>query len=209
MVELTPIPKNDELQTSEDVVNNQKQKDLDKISQTKEFQQQSLLINTREVVADLKNQENKIYDKELQNELDAYILKKKKEELDYTAKKERNSIRQDVKAKVFKKKYDVAWQRYGYLYKSSWVDKLDEQGRACVDEKGNTIKVQKPAEDFTPNRFINFIREAVHFYKTLSDNAQKAIFVTIKWIIKLGALTGIGFLGWYAIKYLTSLGIFK
>lgn len=182
-----------------DVVKQQKAQDLSAIAKNKAFQEKSLGINMRGVGAELRSEEVRIEDKELQNELNAYILKKKKEELDYRAKKEKDIVRQEVKAEVFKKKYEIAKQRYGYLYQSKWEDKLDEDG--------NTIKVEVPSKDFTPNKVINKLKEIAHYYNNLSKTAQKMIWTTIKLVFVLGGVALGGWLLWEGIKFISSMGI--
>lgn len=182
-----------------DVVKLQKAQDLEAIARNKAFQEQSLGINMRGVGAELRSEEVRIENKELQNELEAYILKKKKEELDYRAKQEKDIVRQEVKAEVFKKKYEIAKQRYGYLYKSTWEEKLDEDG--------NTIKVEVPSKDFTPNKTINKFKEIAHYYNNLSKTAQKVIWTTVKLVLVLGGVALGGWLLFEVIKYISSSGI--
>ena len=182
-----------------DVVKQQKVQDLETIARNKDFQQKSLEINMRGVGAELHSEEVKILDKELQNELDTYILKKKKEELDYRAKKEKDIVRQDVKAQVFEKKYEIARKRYGYLYKSTWEDRIDEDG--------NITKVEVPSKDFTPNKLINKLKEIAHYYNNLSATAQKMIWTTLKLVLVIG---GVALVGWglvEAVKFISSNGI--
>lgn len=187
--------------TQLDVVNEQKQKDYKAISANEDFQRQSLSIHARGVSAALREEEVEIEDQELRNELQAYAVKKKKEELDYRAKKEKDIVRQEVKAQVFEKKYEIARKRYGYLYTSKTEKRTDADG--------NEYMVEVPPKDFTPNKVINKLKEITHYYNNLSKTAQHAIWITVKLVLVVGAVALVGWLGWELIKFISSNGIIK
>lgn len=189
------------------VVEEQAKKDYVAISENEEFRRASLETHTREVSAELQSKANEIQDKELQNEYQAYLLKKKKEELDYRVRREKDIIKQDVKAQVFQKKYSIAKQRYGYLYNPTWQDKLDENGKPMKNENGEPIRELVPSKDFTSNSFLNKMREFEHYYENLSVTARKAIWTALKTVLIIGGIALGGFLLWKLVAFIANSGI--
>lgn len=199
--------KNEKPNGAVEVVEEQAKKDYIAISENEAFRKASLETNTREVTAELQAKVNEIQDKELQNEYQAYLLKKKKEELDYRVKREKDIIKQDVKAQVFNKKYSIAKQRYGYLYNPTWQDKLDENGKPMKNENGEPIRELVPSKDFTSNGFLNKMREFEHYYENLSVTARKAIWTALKTVLIIGAIALGGFLLWKLVAFIANSGI--
>lgn len=167
----------------EDIIGDQRKENLKAISQSSEFLRKSLEVDSRTVNAELDKQANITLDTEIQNEYKQYELKKLKEKLDYKTKLEKTISKQEVKAEVAQKKYDIALKRYGYLYKPTVKQIMDENGNPLLDENGNPITTIVPSKDFTPNKFINRTKELANYYANLSDTAKKVIWTTVKFVL--------------------------
>lgn len=163
------------------VVENQRKADLQAISENEEFKNASKLVNERKVYNELKKEANQIKDEELNREWEEYLLKKKKEAQDYRTKLEKNVIKQEVKADVYKKKREIAEKRFGYLYKDM--------------------------KDFTPSKALNRLKEFRNWYNNLSDTIHKIVNTTLKWVFRLGLTTGGIFALYGILKWLLNNGL--
>lgn len=196
-----------EKRTAESVIEEQRQKNYAEIAKSEKFQKRSTEIDARTVGAKLDKDDNEAYKQELENQYARYELNKKKEALDYRMKLERKTTKEKVKADVAIIKRETALKRYGYLYKPTKKEVLDENGNPLKDENGNIIYQEIPAKDFTPSKFINQTREFANWYNNLSTSMQKLIKTTLK-IIFFGGLAAI--LVWLAVtgvKWLVDSGI--
>lgn len=167
----------------DDIIGDQRKANLKAISKSDNFLRKSLEVDARTVNAELDKQANKTLDTEIQNEYKQYELKKLKEKLDYKTKLEKNIAKQEVKAEVAQKKYDIALKRYGYLYKPTVKQIVGDDGNPILDENGKPLTTVVPSKDFTPNKFINKTKELANYYDNLSDTAKKVIWSTIKFIV--------------------------
>lgn len=187
-----------ELSTADDVIKQQQLKDLQKISENEEFRNASLQLNTRTVASKLDEEANKVLDKELQNELDKYRLKKIKEELDYRQKKEKRIVKQQVRADVKATKRRIAEQRFGYLY-------TPDGTYTYKDKDGNDVTTTK-YKNFTPSWTINKMKEVSNWYKNQTETVQKMIWHTVKFVIFGGAGVGVCFLLYKVVRWLAASG---
>lgn len=180
------------------IIESQRQKDLTEIENSKEFQQNSMELNAREVVSKMTEKAIEIEDKELTNEFERYKLKKKKEELDYQIKCEKNLIKEKVKSQVYEQKRLIAERRYGYLYKTEDITILNDNG----DRVTKTIY-----KDFTPSKTINRAKEISNWYKNLSNEVQKMITTTCKFILRLGLWGALGGAIYGLVMWILNSGI--
>ena len=206
------VAKKEEIVPVEDIsgdkiIEKQRKKNLAAIAQNENFQKAAMMNDLRSVGAKLQKQENNTWDEELENDYKRYELSKKKEALDYKTKLEKNIVKEQVKAEVSQKKYEVALARYGYLYKQQTKPVLDANGDPVVDENGKPVMQVIPAKDFTPNKFINKTKELVAFYDNLSDQVKKAIGVTFKLFLIAGGLTLLYFGIKAGINWLSTIGV--
>lgn len=144
----------DKISSANDVVNKQRNIDLEKISKNENFKKASEEVSLRSVETLLRKDAVAVLSQENQNKLQEYILQKQKEELDYRAKREKNLIKKKVDAEVKNKETEIAYSRYGYLYKTK--------------------------ADFTPNKFINKYKEFANWYKNLGDTTKNIIKTSLK-----------------------------
>ena len=196
-----------EKRTAESVIEAQRQINYERISENKDFQERSAVIDTRAVGAKLDKADNETYQQELENQYARYELDKKKEALDYRMKLERKTTKEKVKADVAEVKRAIALQRYGYLYKPTKKEVLDADGNTVKDENGNVVYQEIPAKDFTPSKFINWTKEFANWYGNLSKSMQNVIKTTLK-ILFFGGIAAL--LIWGAVtgfKWLIDSGI--
>ena len=193
--------------SDDSIIEEQHKKNLAAIAQNEEFKRASMTNDMRAVGAKLQKAENDTWDAELANEYKRYELNKRKEALDYKTKLEKNITKEQVKAEVANKKYDVALARYGYLYKPQVKQILDENGEPILDENGKPMTKVIPAKDFTPNKFINKTKELVNFYDNLSSQVKKAIWVSLKLVLVAGGIVALVFGFKALIGYLEQAGI--
>lgn len=187
-----------ELSTADDVIKRQELKDLQAISENEEFQNASRELNTRKVAGKLEEEANKVLDKELQNELDKYRLKKIKEELDYRQKKEKRIVKQQVRADVKATKRRIAEQRFGYLY-------IPDGTYTYVDKDGNEQTAIK-YKNFTPSWSINKMKEVSNWYKNQTETVQKIIWNTVRFVIFGGMGAAVCYVIYRAVRWLASSG---
>lgn len=171
------------IKNERDIISEAREHDLECISKNEEFQEKSLNINARDINSKLDKLGNEVLDREINNKYKQYQLKKLEEKLDYKTKKEKNLIKQEVKGEIAKKKYEIAYKRYGYLYKPTYKEVVDENGNVVLDDEGKPVMTTVPSKNFTPNKFINIMKEAANFWANLSTNTQKIIWTTIKFLI--------------------------
>lgn len=168
------------------LVEQQRAKDLAEIAENAEFQKASKTTHAKEVANILLRKDLEIQDEELNRQWDEYLLEKKKEELDYRVKQEKGLTKQTVKADIKQKKREIAQKRYAHLYKK--------------DANGELI-------DFTVSGFINRYKEFTNWYKSLTDNTQRLINSTFKFIFKAGLTVGVAFAVYKALQILAKSGI--
>ena len=162
------------IKNSSDVVNSQQKKDFEDIANDLDFQKASREVNARDVREQLREKALAIKDKEVQHEWDEYLLKKKKEQLDYKIKKEKRIIKTEITADVKHKKIKIAEQMYGHLYEKEIVDDVNEKGE----------KIQSVVyKDFSASTFINRYREFSNWYKSLSAPTKKIVKTSLKFLI--------------------------
>lgn len=196
-----------EKKTVESVIEEQRQKNYAQIAKNEEFQKRSTEIDARAVGAKLDKDDNEAYQQELENQYARYELDKKKEALDYRMKLERKTTKEKVKADVAIIKRETALKRYGYLYKPTRKEVLDENGNPMKDEDGNIIYQEIPAKDFTPSKFINQTREFTNWYNNLSTSMQKLIKTTLKIVFFGGLAALVVWLAVTGVKWLVDSGV--
>ena len=168
-----------------EIIETQRKKDLQDISKDEGFLSASKEVNARDVANTLRAKSNDIQNEELNRELEEYILKKKKEKLDLEAKLGKDLMKQEVKADINEKKRLIAEKRYGYLY----------------------TEVNGKYKDFTQSKSINRFKEINNWYKGLSDNLQKAISTTVKFMFKAGITVGAVYVAYKLLQIATSSGL--
>lgn len=196
-----------EKKTVESVIEEQRQKNYAQIAKNEEFQKRSTEIDARAVGAKLDKDDNEAYQQELENQYARYELDKKKEALDYRMKLERKTTKEKVKADVAIIKRETALKRYGYLYKPTRKEVLDENGNPMKDEDGNIVYQEIPAKDFTPSKFINQTREFTNWYNNLSTSMQKLIKTTLKIVFFGGLAALVVWLAVTGVKWLVDSGV--
>ena len=169
----------------ETILQAQREKDLAEISKDEKFLNASKEVNARDMAVSLRQKANQIQNEELNRQWEEYLLKKKKEEQAYRTKLEKNILKQEIQAEINEKKRLIAERRYGYLYK----------------REGESYK------DFTQSKTINRLKEINNWYKGLTDNVQKAIKTTVKFIFKAGITLGALYLGYRVLIFLSNSGL--
>lgn len=181
------------------IIEEQENKDLKVIAESKAFTNKSMEVTARSVNARLDEKALNAVDKETENAYRKYELLKRQEKLDYQTKLEKDIIKQEVRAEVNHKKREIAKKRYGYLYTPIY-DEIE-------DQNGVIKKVIVDYKDFTPNKFINKTKEAVKWYENLSTPIRKAIWTTVKIVFgtALGVLVIWGIIS--GVKWVVRSGI--
>ena len=180
--------KEKEITDKENLLKSQRKEDLANISKSEQFLKASEEINTRDVAVSMRKKANEIQNEELQRDWEEYLLQKKKEEQDYRTKLEKDLLKKEIQAEINEKKRLIAERRYGYLY-----DQKELNGKIVY-------------KDFTQSKTINRFKELNNWYKNLSENMQKAISTTVKFIIKAGVSISILYIIYQVLKFVNNLG---
>ena len=192
-----------ELTGTDSLIESQRKKNIEQLSNDVEFQRASYMVDEQRVAAELASQQIDNEQKKLENELKTYILKTQKAQLDYRKKMERRLIRQGVKAEIKQAKRLIAERRFGYLYQEDGTYTTIEK-----DQNGNSVEVQHTKyKDFSPSYTINKMKEIQNWYKNQTEIVQKAIWNTVKFVIFGGLGVGIIYIVIKALKWLSQSGI--
>lgn len=174
-------------ETADSVIEKQRQKNLNEISENADFKKISRTLDEESVKTELERQTLEILDQKQKNDLANFKLKLLKK-----------ALREQVKTEVYAVKLKNAQNRYGYLYETETVE--------IVDEEGET-KYETRYKSFTISKFINRYKEFVNWYKNLTVETQKFIWATVKFIIRTGILVAIGFAIYGVVKWLLDSGM--
>lgn len=143
-------------------------------------------IMIRETKSQLEQDMLAILSAEQKNALAKYALDCEKEKLDYQKKKEKNLVKQQVKAEVFNKKVDVLKNKYGYLYKK--------------DENGNLL-------NFIPSKSYNKYKAFCNWWDGTTDGFKKIVKGTLKVMFWVALVGVIGLVGYKLIMWISTLNI--
>ena len=192
------LPVTGETKTVEQIIEDQKQRDLTAIQQDENFQKASHELNFRDAESNLTSKALIIADKELSNQYEKYKLDQKKELLHETIKAEKGLIKEQAKAEKYDKKRKIAEKRYGYLYDTTEITILDDEGN----------KITKTVyKEFTPSKAINRFKEFNNWYVNLTDGARKFIETSCKTILKLGFWAALGGAIYGLVMWLLNSGV--
>lgn len=168
------------------IVKAQREKDFKEIASHEAFLEASKTTHAKEIANILHKKDLEIKDEELNRQWEEYLLRKKKEEIDYRVKQEKGLTKQRVLADIKQTKREIAIKRYGHLYKK--------------DENGDPI-------DFTVSTFINKYEEVARWYKSLTDNTRRIINTTVKFIFRISLTGGLVYLAYRVLQWLVSNGV--
>lgn len=174
-------------ETADSVIEKQRQKNLNEISENADFKKISRTLDEESVKTELERQTLEILDQKQKNDLANFKLKLLKK-----------ALREQVKTEVYAVKLKNAQNRYGYLYETETVE--------IVDEEGET-KYETRYKSFTISKFINRYKEFVNWYKNLTAETQKFIWTTVKFLVRTGIVLAIGVAIYYVVKWLLDSGM--
>ena len=194
----SPVTTDTKQKTSEQIIEEQKQTDLRVIQADESFKKASKELNFRDVQNQLESSALVIADKELNNQYEKYKLDQKKELLKATVNAEKGLIKEQAKAEKYEKKRKIAEKRYGYLYETTEITVLDDEGN----------KIKKTVyKDFTPSKAINRFKEFGNWYKNLTDGARNFINTTCKFLLRVAGWAALGGILYGLITWLLHSGI--
>lgn len=145
-------------------------------------------ITERETKSQLEKDMLKILSTEQMNALAKYTLDCEKEKLDYRKRKEKNLVKEQVKAEVFKKKVEVLKNKYGYLYKK--------------DDNGNLL-------NFIPSKSYNRYKAFCNWWEGTTDGFKRIVKGTLKVLFWVALVGVIGLVGYKLVMWISSLNIPK
>ena len=183
--------------TEESVIENQRQKDLQEISNSEDFINSSKQLTAMQLAEKKRTEAIALLSDKQKNDLNEYVLQKEKERLNCKSKAEKNLIKEEVKADVALKKRETAEIQYGYLYQTETI-KVIENGE----------EVQKLVyKDFSANKFINKTKEFERWYKNLTDSTRRIIWKFFKFLLAIGGMCAVGGLIYWAVTWLLNSGL--
>lgn len=174
-------------ETTDSVIEKQRQKNLKEISENAVFKKISHTLDEESVKTELERQTIEILNQKQKNDLANFKLKLLKK-----------ALREQVKTEVYAVKLKNAQNRYGYLYETETVEVVDEEGET---------KYETRYKSFTISKFINRYKEFVNWYKNLTVETQKFIWATVKFLVRTGILLAIGFAIYSVVKWLLDSGM--
>lgn len=161
---------------TDDIVQNQYEKDKQSLSNDEKFKEVSKNIITKSAEVKMQGDMLALLNQKQKNDLAQYALECEKQKLDYRKKKEKAVVLADVKAEIANKKIETLWKRYGYLYK---------------DRK-----------DFIPSKSANMQKEIANWWNGTSDNFKKIVKGGIKILLWSGLIVLIGLVGYRIIMWI-------
>lgn len=169
-------------------IKSQYEKDKQNLINSEDFKKLTKEITERTAKAELSKDMLAVLNEEQKNELALHILQCEKQKIEYRKKKEKQVVKEEVKAEVFNKKVVALKSKYGYLY-----DK---------DDNGEI-------KNFVPIKIYNKYRSFVNWWDNTTDGFKKITKGILKGLFWTGIVALVIILGYKFFDWVNSLNIPK